>query len=318
MGQGSYESWQRFDPLARERQSAGRTAGLLIVGLIATAAFYVLLGAALIIFAPMLNSEKDPAEKYEELNVTMVTEPPPEPPPEPIEEAVPEPEPKPEPEPEPEPEPKPEPKPEPNPPQPDPEPRPEPEVEPEPTDEPPPEEPVVDEEPASMDPVELEGLTMESTVEGGDFAVKQGTGIKSGKIGDRYVDPDRFDKIKTGKGDGDGSGSGTGKGTRKPAPPPGTCKDVKAKRLDGFYTVPPSKYPAAARRRGIEGRVVALLTVNTKGRVTDVQVVKSAGYGFDELAVDAFKRWKFKPAEKNCEKVETQIRYTYDFELDPY
>ena len=168
-----------------------------------------------------------------------------------------------------------------------------------------------------MDPVELEGLTMESTVEGGDFAIKQGVGINTGKMGKKYVDPNRFDKIKTGTGRGDGSGDGTGEGTRRPTPAR-NCKDIKAKRLPGFYTVPSSQYPTVAKRRGVEAKVVALLTVSASGKVTKVNVIKKGGYGFDELAVEAFKKWKFDPAEQNCERVESKIRYTYDFVLDPY
>ena len=171
-----------------------------------------------------------------------------------------------------------------------------------------------------MKAVELEGLTMESTVASGDFAIKQGKGIDSGKITNKYVDPKRFDKIKVGNGNGDGSGDGTGSGTaqkKTSTRPPRQCKPVKAKPIKQVK-VPQSQYPPEAKRRGIEGQVTAIVSVNEKGNVTAVKVVKSAGYGFDELAVEAFKKWKFSPKEENCSPVSTKIRYNYKFTLDSY
>ena len=135
-----------------------------------------------------------------------------------------------------------------------------------------------------MKAVHLDGLTMDSMAATGDFAMKQGEGIKTGKVTNKYVDPNRFGKIKVGKGDGDGYGSGTGKGNKTvKAPPKKTCKPVKAKPIKQVK-VPPSAYPPAAKRRGIEGTMVALLSVDDKGNVTKVKVVKPLGYGFDELS----------------------------------
>ena len=171
-----------------------------------------------------------------------------------------------------------------------------------------------------MKAVELEGLTMESTVANGDFAIKQGKGIDSGKITNKYVDPKRFDKIKVGNGNGDGSGDGTGSGTgqkKTTTRPAKQCDPVKAEPIKR-YKVPESQYPPEAKRRGIEGQVVAIVSVDEKGNVTGVKIIKSTGYGFDKLAEDAFKKWKFSPKQENCVAVSTKIRYTYNFTLDTY
>ncbi|QED26149.1 energy transducer TonB [Microvenator marinus] len=157
-----------------------------------------------------------------------------------------------------------------------------------------------------MDPVNLEGLTMDSMGEAGAFEIKAGTGIKTGKMTTKVVDPSRFGKIKTAEG-------GTGEGYSKPAPKR-TCpatKPVIGRRVKG-------KYPPEAKRRQIEGAVVALLTVKTNGKVGKVEVISGAGFGLDEAAVEAFKQWTFKPATQNCEPIEYKIRITHDFSLSDY
>jgi protein TonB len=60
---------------------------------------------------------------------------------------------------------------------------------------------------------------------------------------------------------------------------------------------PSPRYPADARRRGVEGFVVVRLRVSSTGRVEDVVVVKSSPKGvFDEVARDAARRYRFEPA----------------------
>src|SRR4051812_19068165 len=46
-------------------------------------------------------------------------------------------------------------------------------------------------------------------------------------------------------------------------------------------------YPEAARRAGVAGTVGLKITVGVDGRVKNVVVMRSAGFGFDEAAVAA-------------------------------
>lgn len=55
-------------------------------------------------------------------------------------------------------------------------------------------------------------------------------------------------------------------------------------------------YPALARRRGLEGKVVLRLSIDARGNLLKVVVVQGAGYGFEESAVAAVKRSSFRPA----------------------
>jgi len=245
-------------------------------------------------------------DEDESIEVEVVSSEPPEPEPEPA--TVPEP---PEPEPEPEPAPKPEPEPEPAP-----KPEPEPEPEPEQSSESAPEEPgdsEDDSEPESMDPVHLDGISEESTVEeGAGPVIKTGEDLESGEISEKFVGTDRRDDIETGRGDGKGRGSSTTPGSGSGEGEGGATREpkVRSKRR-----VDPEDYPVAAKRRGVEGEIVALLTVDETGEVTDVEIKKSLGYGLDELARRVFERWRFEPALENGQPVESTTRVTHRFEL---
>jgi protein TonB len=165
-----------------------------------------------------------------------------------------------------------------------------------------------------MDPVHLEGLTEDSTSESEDApAFKIGTGIDTGKVTNKYVDPKRMGKIKTGKGDGEGYGTGD-----EPAAagvPDGETRKPKALRRP---KADPSEYPLQAKRRGVGGTVVAILTVDTSGDVVDVKIISSAGNGFDELAEKTFRKWKFEPALDKGVPVKDTIRATHVFEIEDY
>jgi len=50
--------------------------------------------------------------------------------------------------------------------------------------------------------------------------------------------------------------------------------------------------------------------------VVAAKIVKGQGYGLDEAALNAIKRFRFKPATKNGEAVSTEMKYSYTFLLD--
>lgn len=75
-------------------------------------------------------------------------------------------------------------------------------------------------------------------------------------------------------------------------------------------------YPEEARRAGIEGTVTLAITVDPEGKVVAAKIVSGPGYGLNEAARDAIRRFRFKPAIKGGEKVSTEMKYSYTFLLD--
>lgn len=76
------------------------------------------------------------------------------------------------------------------------------------------------------------------------------------------------------------------------------------------------KYPEAARRAAREGLVNLEFTVDVNGRATDIKVVKPIGFGFDEAAIDAVKKWRFTPAKRDGESVPMRVKIPIRFTLD--
>jgi len=71
---------------------------------------------------------------------------------------------------------------------------------------------------------------------------------------------------------------------------------VRAARPRGGYQVRPV-YPESARRAGIQGTTLLRIHIETDGRVSDVNVERSAGHqSLDQAAADAVRRWRFEPA----------------------
>jgi protein TonB len=77
------------------------------------------------------------------------------------------------------------------------------------------------------------------------------------------------------------------------------------------------KYPATARRAEKEGLVTLEFTVEVDGKVADIKVVRSMiGFGFDEAAIEAVKKWHFTPAKKGGEAVPIRVRLPIRFTLE--
>jgi periplasmic protein TonB len=103
------------------------------------------------------------------------------------------------------------------------------------------------------------------------------------------------------------------------APPPGGryVPPYKVTRLPELLNEFKAPYPEEARKLGLEGQVVMRLTVDAQGKVTRANVIKGSGHGyFDDAALDAVKRFHFKPGMDGDEAVATEITYTYTFLLD--
>ena len=75
------------------------------------------------------------------------------------------------------------------------------------------------------------------------------------------------------------------------------------------------QYPLLARRRGMEGRVVLSLFIDSEGRIKEATVVESAGNGFDEAALRAVFKSRFGPARRDGIAIACRALLPVKFEL---
>jgi protein TonB len=75
-------------------------------------------------------------------------------------------------------------------------------------------------------------------------------------------------------------------------------------------------YPEDVRRAGIEGAVVMNIAIDANGEVVAAKVLHGPHPSLNQAALNAIRRFKFKPAIKNGEAVSTELKYTYSFLLD--
>lgn len=100
---------------------------------------------------------------------------------------------------------------------------------------------------------------------------------------------------------GDGTGAGSGSGDRAL---------VVLSR-----TMP--RYPRRARERAIEGWVRLEIVVKPNGTVGDARVIDANPKQiFDQAALEAIRRWRFKPTYKDGRAVEQRVVQEINFRLD--
>lgn len=80
---------------------------------------------------------------------------------------------------------------------------------------------------------------------------------------------------------------------------------------------PAPSYPSDALRNGETGKVVVRIEVGADGEPTAVSVVtRSGSRSLDRAAVQAAKRWRFRPAQENGRAVASAVEVPMAFALD--
>lgn len=110
--------------------------------------------------------------------------------------------------------------------------------------------------------------------------------------------------------------------TAAPAAPASADAPEPPAAVEPFDT-PPSpvqpvepEYPQGARKAGIEGDVLCAVTIDAEGRVTSVEVLRSAAPLLDDAARRALLQWVFSPALRDGEPVPSQVVVPVRFALD--
>jgi protein TonB len=104
-------------------------------------------------------------------------------------------------------------------------------------------------------------------------------------------------------------------------PPPRALRASEVSRPPRLLTQPSVAdmkrlYPETARKDGLEADVSLRILVGTSGEVEEVRLVRGAGSGFDEVAQELVRRFRFEAGTRDGRPVAVWIPWTYKFRLD--
>lgn len=77
----------------------------------------------------------------------------------------------------------------------------------------------------------------------------------------------------------------------------------------------PPKFPAEMRREGTGGVVTVKCTIDEKGNVTEPVVEKASNDAFIAPALEALRKWKFKPAKKGGTPIPLKVSIPIQFSI---
>ncbi len=86
------------------------------------------------------------------------------------------------------------------------------------------------------------------------------------------------------------------------------------KRPEAVSQVAPA-YPAELRKAKVEGVVTLVFVLDETGRVEDPRVENSSRPEFEKPALDAIRKWRFSPGQKDGQAVRTYIRIPMRFRV---
>jgi TonB family protein len=75
------------------------------------------------------------------------------------------------------------------------------------------------------------------------------------------------------------------------------------------------EYSEEARKARYQGTVVLQAIVRRDGKVDVLQLVRSLGFGLDQNAIDALKKWRFRPAMKDGKAVDVTMNFEVTFNI---
>lgn len=92
---------------------------------------------------------------------------------------------------------------------------------------------------------------------------------------------------------------------------------VEANYRPNYGSNPKPKYPAAAQRRHLEGKVLLTVRVSAEGDSEQVSILKSSGHEIlDDVAVETVKKWKFVPGRKGSKAIATTVTVPINFKFN--
>jgi protein TonB len=119
-----------------------------------------------------------------------------------------------------------------------------------------------------------------------------------------------------GAGSGLGSGKGNGIGPGEGGNTGGGVMHIGGSVLPPTLVVSADPdYSEEARKAKFSGNVQVYLIVDAQGRPTHIRVVRGAGMGLDEKAVEAVRQYRFKPAMSDGKPVAVDLYIDVNFQI---
>lgn len=97
-----------------------------------------------------------------------------------------------------------------------------------------------------------------------------------------------------------------------PLPPEPIFTEQPPRRVSGSEP----EYPLRALDRGLEGAVIALVTIDSNGKVQDVAIRQSAGWEFDESVITSLRQSSYQPLFRLGKPAACKFQQVFAFELD--
>ncbi|MFN0084977.1 MAG: energy transducer TonB [Blastocatellia bacterium] len=96
------------------------------------------------------------------------------------------------------------------------------------------------------------------------------------------------------------------------SPPPAPPSRLQLPRILHIYL---PEYTAKAREKAIEGELIVRARFQRDGKIKDLKVARSLGFGLDQRATDAARRIGFLPASLDGRPVDARAEIVFDFRL---
>jgi protein TonB len=164
-------------------------------------------------------------------------------------------------------------------------------------------------------------LIMEPSIVGPpDLKAPQVDAANYGDPFSKYMTPSNGNGSGAGIGSGHGGGVGPGVGVGL-GPGEGGGFGGGVFRAGGGVTAPTllqkvePEYSEAARKAKYQGTVVLYVEVDPAGKATNIRVQRSLGLGLDEKAIEAVKKWRFRPGTKDGKPVTVAATIEVNFRL---
>lgn len=119
-----------------------------------------------------------------------------------------------------------------------------------------------------------------------------------------------------GTGIGNREGPGIGDGPRGPGGPGNAgLKPGNGVSAPMLLFSPEPEYSEEARKAKFQGTVRLALVVDERGNPAQIRILTPLGLGLDEKAIEAVRKWKFKPGMKDGKPVAVQASVEVNFRL---